>query len=425
MILYLCGTIIFAGIALYMRKQERGKSSRQKAAFAAAAGCLLAFLLAAVDGKNASSDYIKRADPGEGSQEKLYVLEAGEVFKDYPWSITAEERQYTAKEKKKVIKRAQKELEKLILAENKSLEEINSDLYLPQTLQKEAVEVTYSFSDYEIFYPDGTIRKLPKKDVVVTISAEMECQGETFLYEFGIRTVPEKKGEKELLTDKIETMINKENKRTGKDRLILPKKVDGISLSWEEKKENRSLPAAVLGLAAAGCILAMEKEKEKKSWEGRERMLRMDYPEILGKFILLMGAGMNAAAAWKQIAGSYRKRRGEGRISIKPAYEEMLITVYEMQEGISEVQAYENFGERCGIAEYRKLSAILVQNVRKGNAQIQRILEEEKTEAYEKQRARVKIAGEEAGTKLLFPMLLMLLVVLLIIMVPAGMSMQM
>ena len=66
----------------------------------------------------------------------------------------------------------------------------------------------------------------------------------------------------------------------------------------------------------------------------------------------------------------------------------------------------------------------MVQNVRKGNAQIQKILEKEKIEAYEKQKARVKIAGEEAGTKLLLPMLLMLLIVLIIIMVPTGMSLK-
>lgn len=400
------------------------KRSRKKAVLTAAAGGILALGVAVADRNTSDTDYAERGSPGEGSQEKAYILEAGEVLKDYPWKITIEERQYTQEERKEVLKKAQKELEELIPAENSSLEEITKDLYLPETLQQGAVEVTYGFSDYEIFYPDGTIRALPAEPVVVMVSAEMECQGETSVYEFGIRAVPKKKDAAEQLLDKIAMRIEQENQRAGKDRLQLPKEVDGVALTWKEKRENRSLPIAVLGLVAAGCMLAQEKEKKKKEQAERKKLLLRDYPEILSKLILLMGAGMNVVTAWRRITEMYQSQRKRGRIPLKPAYEEMLSAAREMQEGIGEIKAYENFGERCAVAEYRKLSAILVQNVRKGNAQIQRILEAEKTEAYEKQKTRVKIAGEEAGTKLLMPMLLMLLVVLVIIMVPAGMSMQ-
>lgn len=425
MIWYLGGAGLCMAVELYLRKTDREKTGLQKAMLVAAAGCFLAFLLAVADAGEGDADYVERSAAGEGSQEKEYILNAGKVLKDYSWNVIVKEQKLTSEEKEEVFKKAQTELEQQILGENDGLEKINRDLYLPATLQDGVVEVEYEFSDYQIFYPDGTVRKLPEKETIVTVSAEMECQEETFIYEFGIQVVPLEKGEAELLVDKVETMLEQENKKAGEDKLTLPKEVDGITLSWEEKTENRSFPVAVLGIIAAGCILASEKENKKKKQVERERQLQRDYPEILGKFILLLGAGMNPAMAWKRIAAAYQKRRTQRRVSIKPAYEEMVIAVHEMQEGIGEIQAYQNFGERCAISEYRKLSAILVQNVRKGNAQVQRILEEEKVEAYEKQKARVKTAGEEAGTKLLFPMLLMLLVVLVIIMVPAGMSMKM
>lgn len=425
MIWYLCGTVLFIAVALYLRRTNREKTSPQKAAMVAAIGCFLGFLLAVADAGVGGENYVERNAAGEGNQEKEYILNAGKFLKDYSWNVIAEEQKLTEEEKEEVFKEAQTELEQRILGENESLEKINRDLSLPTTLQDGVVEVEYEFSDYQIFYPDGTVRKLPEKATIVTVSAEMECQEETFIYEFGIQVVPLEKGEAELLVDKIKVMLEQENQKSGEDKLALPKEVDGVMLSWEQKTENRSFPVAVLGIIAAGCILASEKEGEKKKQVEREWQLRRDYPEILGKFILLMGAGMNPAMAWKRIATAYQKRREERRVSIKPAYEEMVIAVHEMQEGIGEIQAYQNFGERCAISEYRKLSAILVQNVRKGNAQVQRVLEEEKVEAYEKQKARVKTAGEEAGTKLLFPMLLMLLVVLVIIMVPAGMSMKM
>lgn len=387
-------------------------------------GCLLAVLLGGKDGTNKSSDYVMRQEPGEGSVEKEYILEAEGVLEDYSWSVTAEERKLTAQEKEDIFSKAQEELEQKISGTNKSLEKVNQDLVLPDTLQEGIVKVEYSFSDYKIFYPDGTIRELPQTAEVVTISAEMECQEEISIYEFPIQVIPLEKGSKELLLENVKAALEQENEKTGEKKLTLPKEIDNVRLSWKEKIENRSLPLVVLGVVAAVCILASEKEKEKKQKKEREKQLQMDYPEILGKLILMMGAGMNAAMAWRRIAETYRKRREEKNIPLRPAYEEMLTTVYEMQEGIGEIQAYKNFGERCQIAEYRKLAAILVQNVKKGNVQIQRILEEEKTEAYEKYKARIKTAGEEAGTKLLFPMLLMLLVVLVIIMVPAGMSMN-
>lgn len=391
---------------------------------AVSVGCLLAVLLGIKDGKNKDSDYVARQEPGEGSVEKEYTLEAEGVLKDYPWSVTVKERKLTAQEKKDIFSKAQEELEQKISGANKSIEKVNRDLVLPDTLQEGIVKVEYCFSDYKIFYPDGTIRELPQTPEVVTVSAEMECQEEFSIYEFPIQVIPLEKGSKELLIENVKAALEQENEKTGEKQLTLPKEIDNVKLSWKEKAENRSLPVAILGVVAAACILASEQEKEKKQKKEREKQLQMDYPEILGKLILLMGAGMNTAMAWRQIAEAYRKRREEKNLPEKPAYEEMVTAVYEMQDGIGEIQAYKNFGERCQIAEYRKLAAILVQNVKKGNAQIQRILEEEKSEAYEKHKARIKTAGEEAGTKLLFPMLLMLLVVLVIIMVPAGMSMN-
>lgn len=400
------------------------RESKKKAIKVMLSAGVLAGVLAVVDKRESNTSTLERQETGKGSQEQEYVLNAGETLKDYAWTVTVEERKLTEKEKQEVFKKAKTELEKLILGENKNFENISKDLYLPEELQNGAVQAEYGFSDYGIFYPDGTIRELPKKAAMVTVSAELVCQGKTEIYEFAIQVVPPSKSKTEKLVDAIQTTLKNENEKTGTNQLELPKEVNGVKISWKKKGEKRGLVVAGVGIIAAGCVLASEKEKEKKAQKEREQQLLWDYPEILGKLILLTGAGMNVALAWRQIVETYQRRKEEQHISERPAYEEMVITVYEMQEGLGEVQAYRHFGERCALPEYRKLSLILVQNVRKGNAQIQRLLEEEKLEAYEKQKARIKTAGEEAGTKLLLPMLLMLLVVLIIIMVPAMMSME-
>ena len=51
-----------------------------------------------------------------------------------------------------------------------------------------------------------------------------------------------------------------------------------------------------------------------------------------------------------------------------------------------------------------------------------KILEVEAVESFEERKELAKRIGEEAGTKLLFPMILMLLIVLVIVIVPAFLS---
>ena len=65
------------------------------------------------------------------------------------------------------------------------------------------------------------------------------------------------------------------------------------------------------------------------------------------------------------------------------------------------------------------MSTLLGVQLKQGNDQLLQILEKEADSALEEQKNRARKAGEEAGTKLLFPMMLMLLVVMFLILVPA------
>lgn len=106
-------------------------------------------------------------------------------------------------------------------------------------------------------------------------------------------------------------------------------------------------------------------------------------------------------------------------------YEEMALACREMQNGVSEGRAYENFGLRCRLPCYLKLAALLEQNLKKGNRGLSGLLREEVAEAFEQRKELAREQGEKAATRLLFPMVLTLAVVMLLVLVPAGMSMQM
>ena len=167
-----------------------------------------------------------------------------------------------------------------------------------------------------------------------------------------------------------------------------------------------------------------ESETKKKEESKRQQQMLLDYPEIVSKLSLLLGAGMNLTLAWEKIAFDYRDKRQKQAVGIRYAYEEMLVALYEIQEGVGELQAIENYGERCGLSAYRKLASLIIQNIRKGAKGMQKLLEEEEREAFEARKARAKKAGEEAGTKLMLPMILMLILVLVILIVPAGLSLD-
>ena len=153
--------------------------------------------------------------------------------------------------------------------------------------------------------------------------------------------------------------------------------------------------------------------------------MRKDYAQIVSKLVLLMGAGAAVRTAWEMIVRDYLAKRNREETPKRFAYEEMALALREMQNGVAEIKAYENFGLRCRIPCYLKLSVLLEQNLRKGNHGLTRLLKGEVQEAFEQRKELAVRAGEEASTRMLLPMILMLIVVMILILVPAGMSMQM
>jgi len=345
-------------------------------------------------------------------------------FKDYPLKLEIAEKKLTEAQKRAYLKEARKELDVVILGDNPSADAVSKALFLPEYLQEGAVEVSYRFSDYHIFHADGTIRQEPEEPAVVEITAELTCQEAANLYQFSVCAVPREKSLQERIAEKLNSLVAEQNEREDVSYVVLPDKLEGRKVTWRKHAINKSFVIVFLGAAVAAGLIFREKEAEKRQREKRERQLMMDYPGIVGKFSLLLGAGMNISLAWEKIALSYQRNRVSGETEKRYAYEEMLTALHEISEGTGELQAYENFGNRCQLATYRRLSSMIVQNVRKGSQGMQKLLEQEEWEAYEQRKAHARQMGEEAGTKLLLPMGIMLVIVLAVLVIPAGMSLN-
>ena len=80
------------------------------------------------------------------------------------------------------------------------------------------------------------------------------------------------------------------------------------------------------------------------------------------------------------------------------------------------------FGEQTGLSSYQRLSRLLIENMQKGVRGLRTQLERESEDAFEERKMIARKLGEEAGTKMLIPMMIMLCIVMAIVMVPAIMS---
>ena len=204
----------------------------------------------------------------------------------------------------------------------------------------------------------------------------------------------------------------------------LPEEIDGYGLEWSQKPEKTYQIILLLGILAAVLVCMKQKQDELEKQKKRKEELEQEYPDMVSKLTLLLGAGMTLNGAWEKIALNYQRKRKLGLQEEKAVYEEMLYSYREIKDGIGELKVYERFGERCGTRQYRKLTALIIQNLRKGSAGLTALLEKEVAEAFELRKNNAKKAGEQAGTKLLLPMVLMLCVVMVIILVPAVLSFQ-
>ena len=207
-----------------------------------------------------------------------------------------------------------------------------------------------------------------------------------------------------------------------KDYLILPDQVDGRKLSWKPVKEMRAFGILLLGGVMIVFQFTAEKQKQKEQRKKEIRQMQFDYPQLINKFSLYIGAGMTVRRAWIQIVKEYDKEKHY--LGERTVYEEMRYTMNELKNGRPESECYEAFGRRCESPVYRKFGMLLSQNLRKGTKGLKNLLQREAQEAFEERKNMAKKLGEEAGTKLMIPLFLMLAVVFVIVTVPAFLTIQ-
>ncbi len=369
---------------------------------------------------------LERQAYGDGNYDAELIWEIPEKELEQELSVHVAEQGLTKEEQQALLAAAEQEIAETFPGENESVDEIRKDVCIQSQYQDGQVTADWSFDSYLYVDLEGHVMNdsLEEEEILVKAVVELGCDSQTLEYQFFFQICPKIYSEKEKINNKLKQELTKKNEKTNGSTLILPESIDDQTIIWKEKSERMPLKLLFLGMIAAGCVPLVEKSIKQEEEKRRKEKLQSEYPELVSKLTILLGAGMTLFSAWNKIATNYSNKRKNNTIQVHPLYEEMLITCHEIESGVGEARAYERFGERCGLHRYRKFCSLIIQNLRKGTRGLVQLLEQEVSDAFEERKNLAKKSGEEAGTKMLFPMMMMFGIIIVIIMVPAFLSLQ-
>lgn len=403
-----------------MKFKLSGKKEWYLAALIIVVGNLLGMGMAAVEKRSAKTDYLERNPYGEGAYEETLQVEL--AGKQEEIQIYVEEQKYTEADKKRYLKEAEKELNTWFQRVCGDKGEIRQSLSFPDKLEQNPVTLSWSTSqpqilDWEGVLGTGVAPKGEMVDLMCTITLEEEMK----IWQKEVRVYPPRRTEKEALQEEIQGRAEKLSEENSK-KMYLPETYQGEAVHYRRTAGNTGYLVCVLSVLLGFGIFPLKKERERQKEELRKKEMQRDYPGVLDKLVLFLQAGFSIRKAMEKLAIDYQRNRQKYHMKERAAYEEIVKTCREMEGGVYEADAYERMGKRCKISQYKILSVLLVQNLRKGNQNILELLEREAASAGEERKREARVRGEEASVKLLLPMIMQLMVVLVILMVPAFLS---
>ena len=219
----------------------------------------------------------------------------------------------------------------------------------------------------------------------------------------------------------LRNLENSDREQVVNDRFVLPEDWNGKKLHYRSKEKTNYSIIWMIGILFAVLIYMRDIVNHRAKVEKRSRQVLADYPDIVSKFMVFIGAGLSVRTAWEAIVNDYiRDREEDGEIHY--AYEEMEKSLVALKTGVNETKVYRDFGRAIGIKQYMKFASLLEQNRKAGNAGLKVALSVESLSAWDERLSMARRLGEEASTKLLGPLFIMLGIVMLMIMIPALMT---
>ncbi len=370
-------------------------------------------------------DYTRIGRNPFGVGQKEIIVQMKQEKEKKKCKVILGEQALTPSEEKKLKKEFFQQLEVEMKGENSSLMKVNRPLCFSDILEQWPFSITYVPEETEVIRMDGcmgekgkSIKKGSYKETTIRVTAEYGSY--IWRKKFAVRIVPEKNDPKETLFSKVALRLQRREKKT-RDRpeYILPEEESGVSI----RLENHSVLPELFFLGGSALFLVIFhriislKEGEKIC---RKETLK-DFPTIVHLLTLYMGAGLSLVSAVERITLDYQENPTRKK---RFAFEELSRMDRQMKLGTGQKEACMQWGKRFKEPVYQKLALTLLQVTAKGTREGRLLMEQMERDAFRYRLDMAKKEGEEASTKLLFPMILLLCMVMILVMFPAILRFQ-
>lgn len=176
------------------------------------------------------------------------------------------------------------------------------------------------------------------------------------------------------------------------------------------------IPMYAFGGALLGILMVLYIENVlSNKVSNRHKEMMVEYPHVLSQMALLINAGLTLRETVEIIA-----YKGNG-----PLTREFQIMLKDISNGLSDVEALQALANRCEIAEVRKLTSTILQNLQKGGNELAKSLIAMSNEVWKARIGNAREEAEKASSKLLLPIMIIFGGILLMVIVPMFVSMQM
>ncbi len=383
-----------------------------------------------------SEIYIKKEGYGGSEQTVGLLLQKEDTTEQV--TLQVRPKMLTEEERDKKMTEAFCYLEDNLKGDNQSLSKVTEALDLALDYKEYPFEMECLPEDFTLMDDEGNLRNskeellaagYQEKDLeqgIVTHVTVILWYGESSMEEsYEITLFPRPENETEILFGSLKQLLQQEEKRAlYQEGFTIPARTQGVEISKTDGKKVTPLHVLFFGIFVVVLLVLREKENVKKKEECRRDRLMKSYPWFVNEMLLLMGAGLQVKNVFQIMIEEYEKENKDNPSAKDkmPLLEEIKIASHSMELGMSEEQVYYRLGRRLKLPCYIKLMTLLEQNVKKGAKGISAVFEQEELAALEERKNLAKRYGEEAGTRLLGPMILLLLVIMLMIMIPAFLS---
>lgn len=363
--------------------------------------------------------HLTRSDYGE-EEDTYCLIYQDEEQETQEISIILNPVEYPSEELEKQFQQGFAYLEQEMLGENPEQDQIQENLRLLTTIPDSGLSVSWSSDDYELLEENGTVKneeltKPQQVRLLLELSYGEQAESREYTLTIQPKVLTAKEEQKRRLRLELENIL--QESRYEKE-VYLPSVVQGVELKEAGNTISRGWIVLLMGMGVIVLLVFRQREALYRQLSQRRQELEQVYPYLVNQLLLYIGAGATVKGAFERILKQYENGKG-GNQSL---YQELVIMQNEMHSGVTQEQAYINFGKRIALLSYMKLTSLLAQQIRKGVGSLTIPLEEEEHMAFEHRKERAKKAGEEAGTKLLLPMILLMVLSMLVVVCPALMN---